>query len=201
MEISDWNQTIPTIFSEAFINGLFALGASFFGAWSALKFQERHENKKNLSKKIESGLIVYSMLSEQLSILNSIRNEVEDNSSNGLWLTAISRLSDKTRSVIFEQQSLQIFLPEISSGLFRDILIAQNRFITSLEYLNHITDGDKVDAFKSLSKFEIEIDRAIILNKAVNSEFGDYMNNRYGTNLPKSELSQLVDDSFSSLLK
>lgn len=189
---------MSNIISEAFINGLFALGASFFGAWSALKFQERHEKNKDLSKKIESGLIVYSLLSEQLTILDSIKKELDDNSSNDLWLTAISRLSDKSQSIIFEQQSLRVFLPEISSGLFRDMIIAQNRFLTVIEHLNCITD-DKVEAFKVLGKFETEIDRAIILNKTVNGEFGDYLNNRYATNLPKSEISQLMEDSFAEL--
>lgn len=190
---------MPTIITDAFLNGLIALGASFAGAWAALKFQERHEEKKRFRAKKETGTLIYLMLSEQLTVLDSLKIKKQDDILNDRWFSAIARLSDKTSSITFDTKLLQEFLPSISSGLFRDIVIAQNRFLVATGHLQTIVEGDVQPAFESLLKIETELDHSIILMNSVIGDFGDFMNNVYSTKFPKSNMSMILDGAHDSL--
>ncbi len=163
---------IPTWLPEALTTGIFALAASFSGAWVALKLQERHETKKENQRRKETCLNIYTLLSEQLQVLESIKGHSID--KNDLWITAISRLSEPTRSITFDTSDLRHLLPMVSGGLYRDIVIAQNRFIVTVKYLKEAIEDIKRGNQPITDSLDAEIDNGITLLSAVSSELEHY---------------------------
>jgi hypothetical protein len=129
MKVPDW-------LLNGITSGIFALAASFAGAWAAFKLQRLHERKTDLQKEMDSYLRIYKVLQDQQFVMEH-------------WDSRNTLKFDHVAYLDLDQKELYRLLSRRTYRLIRDIILAREGYVKL--YQTDSADPAEIEHLKTLT--------------------------------------------------